>query len=37
MFAMTSDGQQFFMTVRKEDVTATPISVIVNWAAGLKP
>jgi Tol biopolymer transport system component len=30
-YAMTSDGQRFFMNVRVPDATTSPIMVLVNW------
>jgi dipeptidyl aminopeptidase/acylaminoacyl peptidase len=36
-YAMSSDGQRFYMALRKEDATGAPISVVLNWTAGLKP
>ena len=35
-YAVTADGQRFLINSTIEETDATPISVVVNWTAGLK-
>ena len=35
-YAVSSDGQRFLILVEPEGATASPITVILNWAAGVK-
>ncbi len=35
-YAVTADGQRFLINSTTEEIDATPISVVVNWTAGLK-
>ncbi len=35
-YAITADGQRFLINSTIEGIGATPISVVVNWTAGLK-
>jgi hypothetical protein len=35
-YAVTADGQRFLVNSTLEETGATPISVVVNWAADLK-
>ena len=35
-YAPTSDGQRFLINSTLEETSTTPISVVVNWTAGLK-
>ncbi|HYM09412.1 MAG TPA: hypothetical protein VEU62_01700, partial [Bryobacterales bacterium] len=35
-YAVTADGQRFLLNLPLEDTAASPITVVVNWAAGLK-
>ena len=35
-YSVSPDGQQFLMITAVEDRTSVPITVVVNWIAGLK-
>jgi len=35
-YAVTADGQRFLILSMIEETSATPISIVVNWTAGLK-
>ncbi len=35
-YAVTADGQRFLINSTIEEISATPISVLVNWNADLK-
>ena len=35
-YAVTADGQRFLILSMIEETSATPISIVVNWMAGLK-
>jgi hypothetical protein len=37
-YVVTDDGQRFLVSVdmMKEQATETPLTVVVNWTAGLK-
>jgi Tol biopolymer transport system component len=36
-YAVTADGQRFLINTESEQAGATPITVVTNWMAGLKP
>jgi Tol biopolymer transport system component len=36
MYSVTRDGQRFLVNTRPQNATATPLTVIVNWASTLK-
>ena len=36
-YAVTADGQRFLINTESERTGAAPITVVVNWTAGLKP
>ena len=36
-YAVNADGQQFLTITAPEQATPAPITVVVNWTAGLKP
>ncbi|MEQ1760493.1 MAG: protein kinase [Vicinamibacterales bacterium] len=36
-YAVTADGQRFLINTDSEQAAATPITVVTNWDAGLKP
>ena len=35
-YDVTRDGQRFLINVPLEDTASSPITVVVNWTAGLK-
>lgn len=35
-YTVTADGQRFLINSTIEEISATPISVVVNWTADLK-
>jgi hypothetical protein len=35
-YDVTRDGQQFYLLTRDETVNANPVTVLVDWQAGLK-
>jgi hypothetical protein len=35
-YDVSADGQRFLINARVENVTPTPITIVVNWTAGLK-
>lgn len=35
-FDVAPDGQRFLVNVPLEEATVTPITVVMNWIAGLK-
>jgi Tol biopolymer transport system component len=35
-YAVSADGQQFLMNIQMAQTSSDPITVVVNWAAGLK-
>jgi hypothetical protein len=35
-FVPSRDGQRFLINTLSADATTTPITVVMNWAAGLK-
>ena len=36
-YAASSDGQRFLINTFPEETTSSPITVVLNWTAGLKP
>jgi hypothetical protein len=34
-YDVTADGKRFIVNTRVEDTTAVPLTVVVNWTAGL--
>jgi len=36
-YAVTADGQRFLINTASEQAASAPITVVVNWTAGLKP
>ena len=36
-YAVTGDGQRFLINTDREEAGVTPISVVVNWTAELRP
>jgi Tol biopolymer transport system component len=36
VYDVTADGQRFLIATQVEEVSTTPVNVIVNWKAGLK-
>ena len=36
-YDVTRDGQRFLLNVPLEEAAASPITVVLNWATGLKP
>ncbi len=35
-YAVTADGQRFIVNTRLENVAPTPLTVVLNWPAGLR-
>ena len=35
-FDATADGQRFLVAIPVEETTSTPITVVLNWTAGLR-
>jgi hypothetical protein len=35
-YAVSSDGQRFLLNVRPDEASTAPITVLINWTAGLK-
>jgi hypothetical protein len=35
-FSVTADGQRFLMNVRTEEKQSAPVTIVINWAAGLQ-
>ena len=35
-YDVTRDGQRFLLNVSLEDAASPPITIVVNWTAGLK-
>jgi hypothetical protein len=35
-FAVTANGQRFLISVPVSEAVATPVTVVINWTAGIK-
>jgi hypothetical protein len=35
-YAVTADGQRFLINARVEQMASSPLTVVINWHAGLK-
>ena len=36
IYAVTADGKRFLVNTEVEEATSSPITVVLNWTAGLK-
>ena len=36
-YGVSPDGQRFLVNVMDEQTTSSPITIVVNWASGLRP